>query len=163
MLISPWRGALYCVRGTHPVRPRPARSPDGRAPESDRPGQVAALIVGFQKFYGSPQARSMLHVSAIFLKSGTAVRMLTERNCEPSEHFSQHAPCEGDLLSSKCSPKGEVEAIGTGQRMLSSGYGMNTVKPQTIRPAPDHDIAVDQRNAPSLIRTPRATPEKDGR
>ena len=53
-------------------------------------------------------------------------------------------------MNSKRPPEGEVEAAGTGQRVLALGQGMDAMERQAIRPAPDHDVAMEQRNAPDL-------------
>lgn len=68
----------------------------------------------------------------------------------------------GGLAKSRRPPEGKVEAIGAGQLVAALGQGMDAMKPQAIRPAPDHHVAVDQRIATDITQPPGVTMCRNG-
>jgi hypothetical protein len=84
------------------------------------------------------------------------------RLCRSGNCYQSH-PAARRVVNSKRPSEGEVEAVGAGQRVLALGQEMDAMERPAIRPAPDDDVAVDQRNAPGPVGARLAAPKEDGR
>ena len=71
------------------------------------------------------------------------------------------ASSTGWLESSKRPPEGEVEAVSTGQGMVALRERIDTMECQSVRSAPNYDIAMHQRNAPNPVGALFAAPQED--